>query len=275
MPYDWRLNPYVCIKCETRQQACRCCDNGQDSIPFVVVIDGCGTFAGRYEFDAVRYKSPTALPTGVSYPATNPCGVFWGTLSAGDGCTANGATWSGSLGLLSWCDGTDAEIPWHVEVFCYDTYLGAWVSQGEATVTSYECRCSGPYFGFTLPPLDCCCDGGGELIPTDCCPDGIPSTLTFAIDSACTEIDGVTATLTYDGINSWRGETATITCPMLPDFTIEVRLYCSGTDWYIDFTGYYIFTALCTLVSCSPFEVEYLDDPGTFCGCNSTIRITE
>jgi hypothetical protein len=274
MPYDWRMDPYKCIVCETRVQDCRCCDSGSPTLPFVVVIDGCGTFAGRYQFDALRYRDPDALPTGISYPATDPCGVFIGTISAGDGCSAGGTAWSGELKLMSWCDGTDAAIPWHVEVFCYNSDTSTWVSSGVATVTSYECRCDGPRFAFTLPDLDCCCDA--TLIETDCCPDGIPSTLTFAIESAtCAEIDGVTATLTHDGIDSWRGETATITCPLLDDFTIEVRLFCDGTDWYIDFTGFYVFTALCTLVSCSPFEVTYLDDPGTFCSCLSTIRITE
>lgn len=196
MPYDWRMNPYKCIACETRVQDCRCCDNGSDTLPFVVVIDGCGTFQGRYEFDAVRYRSPTALPDGVSYPAENPCGVFWGTLSAGDGCTTGGTTWGGKIGLLSWCDGSDPYmgIPWHVEVYCYDTYSASWTSKGEATVTSYECLCSGPRFAFTLPDLDCCCDGG----PTTCAELealGVP----IVADDGTNQI-----TLTYDsGLGYW------------------------------------------------------------------------
>lgn len=254
MPYDWRLNPYVCIKCETRQQACRCCDNGQDSIPFVVVINGCGTFAGRYEFDAVRYKSPTALPSGVSYPATDPCGVFWGTLSAGDGCTANGATWSGSLGLMSWCDGTYAEIPWHVEVFCYDTYLGAWVSQGEATVTSYECLCSGPRFAFTLPEIDCCCDGGTVL--TECCGSTeISETLAIefqTVDAPVTTLGS--GTLTYDsGTEEWTG--VVTFCGSAADVTLSCVLVDGVYRWQlVTSNGFNVYHS--GLV-CDPLEIVF------------------
>lgn len=267
MPYEWRLNPYQCVECETRQQACRCCDNGQDSIPFVVVIDGCGTFAGRYEFDAVRYKSPSALPSGVSYPATNPCGVFWGTLSAGDGCTANGATWSGSLGLMSWCDGIDPYygMPWHVEVFCYDTYLGAWVSQGEATVTSYECLCSGPRFAFTLPEIDCCCD---DPCPTcteceDCqCAGAVyPDTVTIS-DGTNT----ITMSRLMPGDCTWYNS-GTITFGGCTLGNQILQVFCTSAGWTLG--GGAISGVNSTSDSCDPLEATF----SSFTGCDGNTYV--
>lgn len=283
MPYDWRMNPYKCLACETRVQDCRCCDTGAPTLPFVVVIDGCGTFAGRHEFDATRYRDPDTLPAGVTYPTPDPCGVFWGTITAGDGCAAGGSNWSGTIGLLSWCDGTDAAIPWHVSVWCYDTDAAEFVSQGEATVTSYECRCDGPRFAFTLPPLACCCDG--TLIVTDCCPDGIPDTLTVELSgSGCADF---VTTVTWNGTTRWQGTVSicgltmsvTVTCD-----TLGVPGYVISVD-YIAPLGGTLGVTDPIAATCSPFYASqssiplfFQDAIATCCGSSSgsgTLTATE
>jgi hypothetical protein len=168
--------------CDTPEATCNCCDKGGDTLPFTLIMTGCSRYQGTYSFAASRYRSPAPLPNGVSYPGSAPCGVFWATVGPGGiacqiGTGTSGPYWAANLGLLAWCDGTS----YRVEAYCaYLETAGAgsieWVSQGEGTVSDYECLCNGtPRFQYTLPELDCCCET--ELIVTDCCPDGVSSVL--------------------------------------------------------------------------------------------------
>jgi len=270
MSYDWRMNPYKCLACETRLQDCRCCDTGAPTLPFVVVIEGCGTFQGRYEFDATRYRDPDTLPAGVTYPATDPCGVFWGTLSAGEGCTAGGSTWSGSLGLLSWCDGTDAAIPWHVEIYCFDDDADEYVSQGEATVTSYECRCDGPRFAFTLPTLDCCCDGTTGP-PCGECVDALPGTLVATCGSN-------SVTLTWNGTTAWVGTSSSFCGVTNATITLTIASVDPSCTFDLNITGD------CSPVSqagntgpisCNPLLISFSSGYQDCDGVDKTVTITE
>jgi len=198
--------------CDTPEATCNCCDKGGDTLSFTMVLTGCGAVNGTYSFAAVRYRSPTPLPDGVSYPGSVPCGVFWYALNTGIICpspgTGSGSVgwWGGEdgdevqIGLLSWCDGTT----YHVQAYCFNPELNTWVDQGEGTVSGYECRCDGtPRFAYELPELDCCCDA--TLIVTDCCPDGIPDVLAieFFRSSDPSTIIG-SGTITYSG-GTWSG----------------------------------------------------------------------
>lgn len=273
-------DPGITNPCDTHATQCVCCDPGTDEASITGNFSACSRVAGEVTWTGTRYKSPTALPTGVSYPASNPCGVFWGTIgSGGDGCTNGGVNWSGSVGLMTYCDGET----WAGKAYCYDTDLEEWVEQGDLTISNVECRCGGVYFDVTLPTLDCCCDG--TLIVTDCCPDGIPDTLTVQL-SGTTCADFVT-TVTWNGTTRWEGTvdicgltmSVTVTCDTLgtPGYVISVD--------YIAPLGGTLAVTDPIVATCSPFEASqgslptfYQDAIATCCGGSSgtgTLTATE
>jgi len=274
--------------CDTSEATCNCCDKGGDTLPFTMVLTGCTGVAGTYSFGATRYRSPDPLPTGVSYPAETPCGVFWYALDTGITCpgTGSGDSWGGGdggtvqIGLLSWCDATT----YRVEAYCYNTALETWVSQGEGTVSDYECLCNGtPQFQYTLPEVDCCCET--ELIVTDCCPDGIPDTLTVEL-SGTSCADFVT-TVTWNGTTRWEGTvdicgltmSVTVTCD-----TVGVPGYVISVDYFAPLGGT-LAVSDPIAATCSPFEASqgslptfYQDLIATCCGGSAgtgTLTATE
>ena len=271
--------PYLPNSCETLLDRCNCMDPGTAQTSFDVTIAGCSNFSGTYTVLFSRYRQDLGdtLPCGVSYPASAPCGVFWSDNPIGTGeeiCVNEGVNWTGSaLGFLNWCDGTD----YHVELFCYNRDTSCWVSQGEATVTLQEPRCRVMYLEFTLPPLDCCCEA--PPISTDCCPDDpTPPVLTFAIESTCPQINGITASLAYDG-TGWVGTFSTSCVGALSN---GIRLYCrtdlGSPEWWVEFTGDVTYNAAASLISCFPLEVELVDDAPfapAICGCAATYRFME
>lgn len=235
-------SPGITNPCDTHATQCACCDPGTDEASITGNFSGCGRVSGEVTWTGTRYKSPTALPAGVSYPASNPCGVFWGTIgSSGDGCANGGVNWSGSVGLMTYCNGTT----WAGKAYCYDTDLEEWVEQGDLTISNVECRCGGVYFDVTLPTLDCCCDG--TLIVTDCCPDGIPASLT--VDDGL----GNSVTVTYsepDGYwtyTDYTGPFGGCAAPIIVDFRCV-----PGSGWAasVNASG----SSASAAVACSPFE---------------------
>lgn len=244
-------DPGINNPCSSHAEQCTCCDPGTDEASIAGNFSNCGRLSGELTWTGTRYKSPTPLPSGVSYPASAPCGVFWGTIgSGGDGCTVDGVTWSGSVGLMTYCDGET----WAGKAYCYNTNLEEWVEQGDLTISNIECRCGGVYFDVALPPLDCCCDGG-ELIVTGCCVDGIQSTVSIefqTVDAPVTTLGS--GTLTYDsGTEEWTGTVTfcgsdagvTLTCELI-DGVYRWHLFTSnGFD--VDQSG----------ASCDPLELVF------------------
>jgi hypothetical protein len=141
--------------CDTHEDRCACNDfTIGDSVTFNIVVTGCEGYTFPSTINLTRYKDPDALPCGVEYPASDPCGVFIGELSTGDGCENEAGTWSGAVLLMFWCDGDT----YNITAYCYDTELECWVEQGNATITELELTCDGTvYVEFTLPDMDCCC----------------------------------------------------------------------------------------------------------------------
>lgn len=197
------LNP-----CYDPAHKCTCCDPGWDAGTFVLSVSGCAAWSLLY-VEVVRYALPFC---GVTAPSGAACGWFWGSNGNWDSPTgqANG------LGVLSWCDG-DA---WHVEIYCYDSDTGCWVSQGEATVTNQECLCAGVYLTITLPELDCC-PGGCETCDVFAGPTYPDLTISDGTNSQ---------TMTYDsGTDAWFTDTPNTlmgACCGLPEEEVVWKLAC-------------------------------------------------
>lgn len=184
------VNRSPTLVCDTIEDQCACCDYDFDVGTLFLRITGCSGFNGYHEVPIGRICAAEDLPCGVTYPTPAPCCVFAGSItSSADGCDE-------SIYLIVWCDGTT----YHVEAYCPDpNNPGCWVSQGEATVSLYECRCAGPYIEFEMPPTDCCCDSV------------VPSCGTEAIGNIVAEITigavgPVTVIMTNTGGDTWSGE---------------------------------------------------------------------
>lgn len=136
------------IVCETPEDQCGCCEKGDD-LPYRIYLTGCDNIVSTAEGVSERITDEEDLPCGVSWPSSAPCGVFPVILGGAESC----GDWTGAVLLLFYCTGSTYAI----DVYCYDGEAECWVYQGAATITFYECRCGGPLFAFTLPPLDCCC----------------------------------------------------------------------------------------------------------------------
>ncbi len=269
MGYRQINNPYGCIKCETRADDCGCCETGWENGYLDLIIVGCDGAPARQLISFIRHRSADTLPCNVNlrYPATAPCGVFWGIFSVGTtSCTGDdGENWSGAAGLMIWCDRADPDMPYKAEAYCYDDNTECYEYVGDCPLSNYQCTCNGPTFWVQLPdPMPCCCNDQ-PLITNCCCPDGMPQTLTWD--------DGTnTGTLTWNGTN-WTG-TGDITG-------------CTGSDislQCIDVGGMCFFDLVIgdspvqfgnVGGTCDPFEVIF--GPDSFVGCSGgpwTVTIT-
>jgi hypothetical protein len=247
--------------CDTHEDRCACNDfTIGDSVTFNIVVTGCDGYTFPSTIDLTRYKDPDALPCGVTYPASDPCGVFIGELSTGDGCTNEAGTWSGGVLLMFWCDGTT----YNIKAYCYDTELECWVEQGNATITELELTCDGTvYVEFTLPDMDCCCP---EEPPIDVCCCNVP------VSTILTWDDGTNSgTLTWNGTR-WVGTGNPDACT-----GVELRLTCLGDPvcaWDLNIDGFVNQPANVTSITCEPFSLTF--NTGDGCDGNPvTIIITD
>jgi len=164
-PEDWPALPKsICVvpesyggivnQCTSHEQQCTCCDIGEATGVIWPTITGCDKLNGTYTGVSQRYVDGDTLPPGVTMPGDAPCGFFWSLIGPDDECDISGTTWSSTIGLMTYCDGTTQ----HVVPYCYNVDTSQFVEQTEATVTVQECTCQGLYFEFELSSdLDCCC----------------------------------------------------------------------------------------------------------------------
>jgi hypothetical protein len=235
--------PGINNPCETHEQQCNCCDPGTDTASITGNLSNCGRLSGEVTWTGTRYVSPAALPAGVSYPGSSPCGVFWGTIgSSGDGCDSGGSTWSGEVGLMTYCNGTT----WAGNAYCYDTDLEEWVDQGALTLSNVECLCGGVYFDVELPELECCCDGS-EPVDTSCCPDN-PINRTLTAEGVLTDCTECTGTASGSAIYV-EGET-------YPTWDVDITV-CSRT---------YTIRLVCEIVDGVPTWTATMTDTDPDCG---------
>lgn len=202
------------IVCETAEDQCGCCEKGDD-LPYRVYLVGCENIVSTASGIATRITDADDLPCGVAWPSSAPCGVFPILLGGAESC----GDWTGAVLLLAYCTGNTYAI----DVYCYDGETECWVYQGAATITFYECRCGGPLFAMTLPPLDCCCAAGCPSDPATDFPSG-----TVTLSSTCADLDGCDVTVTYL-MGAWTG---VATCGGLSVF-ISVSCGGDGTGWQL------------------------------------------
>lgn len=164
-PEDWPALPRtVCVapesygrivnRCSSHEEQCTCCDIGESTGVIWPTITGCDKLNGTYTGVSQRYVDGDTLPPGVTMPGNAPCGFFWCLIGPDDECDISGTTWSSTIGLMTYCDGTTQ----HVIPYCYNKDTSQFVEQTEATIITQECTCKGLYFVFELAAdLDCCC----------------------------------------------------------------------------------------------------------------------
>lgn len=157
--------------CDTPEARRICCDflPACDTGQIELNVTGCQGPVPTQLITVTRHTSSATLPCGPAgrYPATAPCGVFWGEFSLGlSGCDGSSEAkgWDGRAAEMFWCDATNPDNPYQGEVYCYNTFLSCWVFQGLLTITGFVC-CPIPRFDALLPALACCCEA-----PVDCCP---------------------------------------------------------------------------------------------------------
>lgn len=270
--------------CEDQDSRCACNDfeigNG---VTLLVNITGCDSISGLQLVSLTRYKSPTPLPCGVDYPDPSPCGVFIGTLSTGDGCDAEGVSWSGGVLIMLWCDGDT----YRIKVYCYSNDDSCYVEQGEASITRLELLCWGSiYLEFTLPDLDCCCPEEPGLPPCDCAPFTTPPTPLYAdIASSCGASFESTSTIELtQGLDLSCWEKSGAGTDGMPSALDIIEVCCSGDEWTCQLTfipaGCGSPLTVAASGTCDPFSVTFVFDlPASGCcepsGGTVTVTVME
>lgn len=280
-PDDWpNLKRRVCVApldigyvnnpCSSHSDQCVCCDIGGSGLPFSVVIGNCNRLAGSYSWDLIR-QTGTPPYCGVSEP-TAPCGWFWTSIGTAGSCpTGVTPEYGGQVGFLIYCDAAPPTSPYNIDLYCYRNDTSCWVSAGSATITSFQCLCDGPYFSFTLPAIDCCCD-----VPPDCtCTP--PATLYMDI-TGCSCWEATAVALTYNSTTECWEHTSQIN-----DCVLTATLCCIADEWTLTLSP---LNAMCgdQLASaasgtCDPFTLNFTMALSSDCcspsGGSITITVTE
>lgn len=238
-PDIYGLPACVCVVAvETDKDDTTCADGSQEC---VTGIDwDCGSIfyisICDQPAELVPMARDAALPCGVTTPSGYICGWFWGTYGLGD----NACDGFSSLGFMVYPTG---ECTWSIDVYCYDTGAACWVFQS-TVATSGGCECSGIYFTFTLPAMDCvCCEGG-------CCDECVcPDELTLTIDGVCSGIilNNFSCEYIFDG-------------KCLPDDRItQGSLSCAGGCYAIEgrFDADPWEDVVIELRSCDPLDMDF------------------
>ena len=179
--------------CDSAADAKTCCDANTTQACFSVTVNDC-TGDGFIDVTVNCDRSPT-LPSGVSAPS-GVCGYWWGTFSVSCATYSKPAK-SFDIGLMVWCTGSGAE-PYENAFYCNSS--GTWSEVCSATAEYVDCC---PNFVINLGACagesDCCCEPDTGVEFPCCGADKVASTLYVDITSGCSAINGVTATITYQG----------------------------------------------------------------------------
>lgn len=261
--------------CDTHEHRCGCCDFQGDTATFGITVDGCEGLNGCQVVTSDRI-SEGEEPAGVTWPGSTVCDAWPVYLTASAGCS----DWSGEVLILFYCTGSTLAGA----AYCYSNVTEEWEHQGSITVTSYKCitdgcetvECGGEdiefcctwLIGFTVPPLECCCD----TVEDPCCETPMPISLTASdgTNSVVITHSGGSWTVTPSVGSTFAG------CTFTSGAGRSIALQCFGGGvWYFavdDGSGG--LPATCSPTgTCDPVLLTC-----SFTGCDSnvyTITITE